>query len=97
MRSAAPASAISAPSLEPGAMMMPASPRMPPAPLLNALATTSAGRPAMKVPWRMESKGGRRVTPRSRTLARMAARQQKIGRVSWVTQASAAAATEDAL
>lgn len=97
MRSAAPDSAISAPSMEPRAMMMPASPRMLPAPLLKALATASAGSPApspaMKVPMRIDRNGGKRVTPMSRTMARMAARQQKISRVSWATQASAAGST----
>lgn len=76
IRSAAPDSAIKAPSIEPRAMMIPASPRMLPAPLLKALATASAGspapRPAMQVPMRMARNGGSRVIP-----IRTAARQQE--------------------
>jgi hypothetical protein len=60
-RSAAPDSAISAPSIAPSAMMMPTSPSNAPAPLLKALATASNGRPAEKpaanVPTRIDRNG----------------------------------------
>ncbi|RMS09134.1 hypothetical protein ALP75_201009 [Pseudomonas syringae pv. actinidiae] len=86
MRSAAPDSAIRAPSIAPSAMMMPASPRMAPAPLLNAFATDSAGKPApipaMKVPTRIDRKGGSLVALINTMIVAMAIRQQMIRRVS---------------
>ncbi len=92
MRSAAPDSAINAPSIEPRAMMIPASPRIAPAPLLKALATSSGGRPAptpaMKVPIRIDRNGGSLVALISTMMLAMATRQQMIRRVSWTIQAA---------
>ncbi len=101
MRSAAPDSASSAPSMAPRAMIIPASPSRPPAPLLKALATASAGSPApspaMKVPTRIDRNGGRRVALMRKTMAPMATRQQTISRVSWAIQATVEASKRELL
>ncbi|CRM82731.1 hypothetical protein [Pseudomonas sp. 22 E 5] len=86
MRSAAPDSAISAPSIEPRAMMIPASPRIAPAPLLKALATSSGGNPAptpaMNVPIRIDRNGGSLVALINTMMLAMASRTQNMRRVS---------------
>ncbi|KAF2408265.1 hypothetical protein PSAN_06530 [Pseudomonas antarctica] len=86
IRSAAPDSAISAPSIEPSAMIIPASPRIAPAPLLNALATSSGGNPAptpaINVPIRIDRKGGSLVALISTMMLAMASNTQNMRRVS---------------
>ena len=86
IRSAAPDSAISAPSIEPRAMMIPASPRIAPAPLLNALATSSGGSPAptpaINVPIRIDRNGGNLVALISTMMLAIANSTQSMRRVS---------------
>ena len=86
IRSAAPDSAISAPSIEPRAMIIPASPRIAPAPLLKALATSSGGRPAptpaIKVPIKIDRNGGNLVALISTMMLAIASKTQNIRRVS---------------
>src|SRR5690606_27892359 len=92
IRSAAPDSAINAPSIAPSAMIKPASPRIAPAPLLTALATSSGGKPAatpaINVPIRIDKKGGSLVALIRTMIVAMAIRQQIIKRVSCTSQAA---------